>query len=113
MGGPMRAMVLDQPRQQLRPAELERPSPLPGQVIIRVHACAVCRTDLHVVDGELPDPQPHLGPRHGTDDLVARHPMWVRVRELALHDMQVGGAYLAGMYPDDHLARAQRGALEL
>src|SRR5260221_2181630 len=64
MGGPMRAMVLDQPRQQLRPAELERPSPLPGQVIIRVHACAVCRTDLHVVDGELPDPKPHLVPGH-------------------------------------------------
>jgi propanol-preferring alcohol dehydrogenase len=64
MGSPMRAMVLDQPRQKLRPAELERPSPLPGQVIIRVHACAVCRTDLHVVDGELPDPKPHLVPGH-------------------------------------------------
>jgi len=64
MGSPMRAMVLDQPRQKLRPAKLERPSPLPGQVIIRVHACAVCRTDLHVVDGELPDPKPHLVPGH-------------------------------------------------
>ncbi len=60
----MRAMVLDQPRQKLRLAELEPPSPMPGQLVIRVHACAVCRTDLHVVDGELPDPKPHLVPGH-------------------------------------------------
>jgi propanol-preferring alcohol dehydrogenase len=71
MGGPMRAMVLDQPRQKLRPAELERPSPLPGQVTIRVHACAVCRTDLHVVDGELPNPKPHLVPGHEIVGTVA------------------------------------------
>lgn len=51
----MRAMVL---RQTGRPLELEqREDPLPaeGQVLLRVRACAVCRTDLHVVDGELPD----------------------------------------------------------
>jgi propanol-preferring alcohol dehydrogenase len=60
----MRAMVLDQPRQKLRLAELEAPSPMPGQLVIRVHACAVCRTDLHVVDGELPDPKPRLVPGH-------------------------------------------------
>src|SRR5216683_3797866 len=60
----MRAMVLDQARQKLRAAELERPVPGPGQLVIRVHACAVCRTDLHVVDGELPAPKPHLVPGH-------------------------------------------------
>jgi len=60
----MRAMVLDQPRRPLRLAELEPPSPMPGQLVIRVHACAVCRTDLHVVDGELPDPKPRLVPGH-------------------------------------------------
>ena len=60
----MRAMVLDQARQKLRAAELERPAPGPGQLVIRVHACAVCRTDLHVVDGELPAPKPHLVPGH-------------------------------------------------
>jgi propanol-preferring alcohol dehydrogenase len=57
-------MVLDQPRQELRLAAFDRPSPLPGQLVVRVHACAVCRTDLHVVDGELPDPKPHLVPGH-------------------------------------------------
>ena len=49
-------MVLDAPRSPLRPVELEPPKPGPGEVRIRVNACALCRTDLHVVDGELPDP---------------------------------------------------------
>ncbi len=53
----MRAMVLDAPGQPLRPAELPVPRPVAGQVLIRVHACGVCRTDLHVVDGELPTPK--------------------------------------------------------
>ena len=50
-------MILDEPRRPLRPAELPDPEPGPGQVLIRVHVCGVCRTDLHVVDGELPDPK--------------------------------------------------------
>ena len=50
----MRAMIPDEPRRPLRPADLPRPEPGPGQIVLRVHACAVCRTDLHVVDGELP-----------------------------------------------------------
>jgi propanol-preferring alcohol dehydrogenase len=50
-------MVLEQPREPLRAAELPVPEPGPGQVLVRVHACAVCRTDLHVADGELPDPK--------------------------------------------------------
>jgi propanol-preferring alcohol dehydrogenase len=53
----MRAMVLDAPRTPLRLAELPEPSAQQGQVLIRVRACAVCRTDLHIVDGELPDPK--------------------------------------------------------
>ena len=53
----MRAMVLDRPGEPLRPAELPEPEPGPGQVLVRVHACGVCRTDLHVRDGELPDPK--------------------------------------------------------
>src|SRR6266851_2686524 len=60
----MRAMVLDQVGQKLRAAEIERPVPGPGQLVIRVRACAVCRTDLHVVDGELPAPKPQLVPGH-------------------------------------------------
>lgn len=51
----MRAMVLDRPGTPLRLAELPVPEPAAGQVLIRVEACGVCRTDLHLVDGELPD----------------------------------------------------------
>jgi propanol-preferring alcohol dehydrogenase len=46
-------MVLDEPRTPLRAAELPDPEPGPGQVLVEVSACGVCRTDLHVVDGEL------------------------------------------------------------
>jgi alcohol dehydrogenase, propanol-preferring len=53
----MRAMVLDAPGEPLRPADLARPEPGPGQVLLRVRACAICRTDLHILDGELPDPK--------------------------------------------------------
>ena len=50
-------MILDAPRRPLRPAQVSDPEPEPGRLLIRVHVCAVCRTDLHVVDGELPDPK--------------------------------------------------------
>ncbi len=53
----MRAMILDAPGCPLRMAEVAAPSPAPGQVLLRVHACGVCRTDLHIIDGELPDPK--------------------------------------------------------
>jgi propanol-preferring alcohol dehydrogenase len=53
----MRAMVLEAPGRPLREADLPLPQPGPDQVLIRVHACGVCRTDLHVADGELPDPK--------------------------------------------------------
>jgi alcohol dehydrogenase, propanol-preferring len=51
----VRAMVLDGPGRPLRDTERQAPSPGPGQALLRVRACGVCRTDLHVVDGELPD----------------------------------------------------------
>jgi propanol-preferring alcohol dehydrogenase len=53
----MRAMVLDAPRTPLREAELPEPSPGAGQLLVRVRACGVCRTDLHVFDAELPEPK--------------------------------------------------------
>lgn len=49
----MRAMVLDAPGQPLRAAEVPAPEAGPGQLLLRVRACGVCRTDLHVVDGEV------------------------------------------------------------
>lgn len=60
----MRAMVLDSPGSPLRPADLPAPAPGPGQALVRVRACGVCRTDLHVVDGELPEPKLPLVPGH-------------------------------------------------
>jgi propanol-preferring alcohol dehydrogenase len=60
----MTAMVLDAPKQPLRLRERPLPEPGDGQVRLRVGACAVCRTDLHVVDGELPHPALPLVPGH-------------------------------------------------
>ena len=53
----MRAMVLERPGQPLVLRDLPVPEPGPGHVLLRVHACGVCRTDLHIVDGELLDPK--------------------------------------------------------
>ncbi len=57
-------MVLQAAREPLRLEDLPVPEPGPGQVRLRVSACGVCRTDLHVVDGELPDPKLPLVPGH-------------------------------------------------
>jgi len=60
----MRAQVLTAAHRPLAAAELPAPRPGAQQVLIAVRACAVCRTDLHVVDGELPDPKLPLVPGH-------------------------------------------------
>jgi propanol-preferring alcohol dehydrogenase len=60
----MFAMVLDEARRPLRAAELPVPQPGSGEVLVRVHACGVCRTDLHVVDGDLTRPKLPLVPGH-------------------------------------------------
>ena len=60
----MRAMVLDEPGRPLRAAKLPAPEARAEQVVIEVHACAVCRTDLHVVDGELPNAKRQVVPGH-------------------------------------------------
>ena len=66
----MYAMVLKEPRTTLEWLELPDPVPGPGQVRIRVAACGVCRTDLHVIDGELPDPQLPIIPGHQIVGLI-------------------------------------------
>ena len=53
----MLAMLLDAARRPLRRAEIPVPTPGPSQLLLKVLACGVCRTDLHVADGELPDPK--------------------------------------------------------
>jgi propanol-preferring alcohol dehydrogenase len=60
----MRAMVLERQREPLRLTELPEPVAGPGQVLLRVRACGVCRTDLHIVDGDLTEPKLPLVPGH-------------------------------------------------
>ncbi len=63
-------MVLIKPKTPLRALELPRPKPRANEVLLQVRACAVCRTDLHVVDGELPNPRLPLVPGHEIVGLV-------------------------------------------
>lgn len=53
----MKAMILAAQGQPLRLAELPRPKPASGEILLKVHACGVCRTDLHVIDGDLRQPK--------------------------------------------------------
>src|SRR5437870_10750056 len=53
----MRAMLLARQHEPLELQDVATPEPGPGQALVRVHACGVCRTDLHVTDGELADPK--------------------------------------------------------
>ncbi len=67
----MHAMVLDGPGTKLVRRALPRPKPGPGQVLVKVAACGVCRTDLHVVDGELTEPKLPIIPGHEVVGRVA------------------------------------------
>lgn len=60
----MRAMILDEPGRPLRLADVPVPQPGAGEILLQVEACGVCRTDLHLVDGELPEPRLPVIPGH-------------------------------------------------
>ena len=60
----MRAMILNAPETPLELTEIPAPIPKKGQLLIKIHACGVCRTDLHVVDGDLKEPKLPLIPGH-------------------------------------------------
>jgi len=79
----MRAMVLESPGQPLVAREVPRPVLRPDQLLVRIAACAVCRTDLHVLDGELPHPKLPL---------ILGHEIVGRVDEIGpeVHGFQVG-----------------------
>ena len=78
----MRAMVLEKSRTALAMRERPGPAPAPGEILIEVAACGVCRTDLHVVDGELPNPKLPIIPGHEIVGRVAA--IGAGVAELAL-----------------------------
>ena len=88
----MRAMVLHAPGQALRLEERADPLPGAGEVRLRVQACAVCRTDLHVVDGELPSTRIPIVPGHEIVGIVDR--LGAEVRGLHL-GQRVGVPWLA------------------
>src|SRR5512145_599807 len=67
----MRALKLHAPRQLLRLEEVALPQPGPGQLLVRVHACGVCRTDLHIVDGDLGEARYPITPGHEVVGRVA------------------------------------------
>nr|MBN2277953.1 zinc-dependent alcohol dehydrogenase family protein [candidate division Zixibacteria bacterium] len=60
----MRAMILEKQGERLKETNLPDPAPAPNQLLIKVHACGVCRTDLHVVDGDLTEPVLPIVPGH-------------------------------------------------
>ncbi len=91
----MKACVLSSPaaidRRPLRFADVYAPVPGRGEVLLRVHACGVCRTDLHVVEGDLPQRQPQLIPGHQVVAEVAD--LGADVADLQIGD-RVGAAWL-------------------
>ena len=103
--GSMRAMVLEKAGEPLRLTRRPVPEPGPGQVLVRVRACGVCRTDLHVVDGELPDPKLPLVPGHEVVGTVA-----ARGRDVARFEegQRVGIAWLGWTCGACRFCRAER-----
>src|SRR5689334_6874132 len=79
----MRAMVLNESKHPLELRDMAKPKPGRGQVLVRVTTCAVCRTDLHVLDGELPNPKLPL---------ILGHEIVGRVEEIGgeVHGFQPG-----------------------
>ena len=91
----MKAMVLQTGRRETCVADAEKPTPRADQVLIQVAACGVCRTDLHVVDGELPNPKLPLIPGH---EIVGRvDGLWERRQTICVGQQSrrsVAGPYL-------------------
>jgi len=98
-------MLLDAAHSPLRLAELPLPTPGPDQVLVRVRACGVCRTDLHVMDGELPDPRLPLVLGHEVVGIVAGTGQ--RVERFALGD-RVGVPWLGWTCGECSYCRSDR-----
>ena len=100
----MKAMVLDKQREPLQYREVPVPTPNSDQVLIKVHACGVCRTDLHIVDQELTEPKLPLIPGHEIVGTVVSK--GGRVDDLETGE-RVGVPWLG--YTDDSCRYCQRG----
>lgn len=101
----MRAMMLREPGRRLEAVELPDPAPGPGEVLIEVAACGVCRTDLHVVDGELPEAALPIVPGH---EIVGRIVALGAGVEPARLGQRVGVGWLARSCQDCPYCRSDR-----
>jgi alcohol dehydrogenase, propanol-preferring len=98
-------MMLTAPRQALQLRDIPEPSITPGQLLIRVSACAVCRSDLHIVDGELPDPKLPLIPGH---EIVGRIEQLGRDVKNFTEGERVGIPWLGWTCGECKFSRSQR-----
>ena len=73
----MHAMQLDSPGERLHLVEREMPGPKPGEILIEISACGVCRTDLHVLDGDIAGILPII-PGHEVVGRIVQQPFWER-----------------------------------
>ena len=101
----MRAMVLDNPGEALQLRDIPKPTPCAGEVLIKVHACGVCRTDLHVVDGDLTEPALPIVPGHQIIGTVAA--LGDGVSSLAT-GQRVGVPWLGGSCGECRYCRSER-----
>jgi propanol-preferring alcohol dehydrogenase len=101
----MRAMVLERPGTSLVLRERPIPAPGAGEILVEIAACGVCRTDLHVVDGELPDPKLPIVPGHEIVGRVAA--IGADVKGLALGE-RVGVPWLGHTCQTCHYCREGR-----
>ncbi len=101
----MRAMVLEQQKRPLQLRHLPDPTPGPGQILLKVHTCGVCRTDLHVLDGDLPEPALPLIMGHQIVGSVAA--LGAGVTTHAIGD-RVGVPWLGGSCGQCHFCRTDR-----
>lgn len=101
----MRVMMLREPGQRLEAVELPDPAPGPGEVLIEVAACGVCRTDLHVVDGELPEAPLPIVPGH---EIVGRIVALGAGVEPARLGQRVGVGWLARSCQECDYCRSDR-----
>ncbi|NOX24807.1 MAG: alcohol dehydrogenase catalytic domain-containing protein, partial [Deltaproteobacteria bacterium] len=101
----MRAMVLLEPGRPLELMTVPRPAPGAGQLLIKVECCGVCRTDLHILDGELSEPSLPLIPGH---EIVGRVEAVGEGADTALIGRRVGVPWLGGVCGHCHFCLTGR-----